>query len=210
MPIQIIDKWEVSIRPCELNNFAHLLGEDTDIQTKNTEYKNLMSFLTETNLSLVELIDLSDDYYDVAKGNIANGAQSIHFLPVLDKAKALIRNNEIGTNIVRYLLLCLNNRIIKLQRSWRGGYKLRADLNFNLGCKPFDTMPFSSSLMGHNPKISDVFECISAVDREHELFARLIKDNTENEGKLYTSITGLSKTKEEVGAVIATYNKSLS
>lgn len=209
MPIQIIDKWEVSIRPCELNNFAHILGEDINIQTTHAEYKNLMSFLTETDLSLVELIDLSDEYYDAAKVRIAQGVQAINFLPVLDKVKALIRNNEIGTNVVRYLLRSLNNRIIKMQRCRYNGYKLRSDLNFNLGCKPFDKMPFNSSLIGHNPKISDVFECISAADREHELFARLIRNNTENKGKLYTPLSDLSKTKEEVESLMATYNGEL-
>lgn len=209
MPIHIIDKWEVSVRPCELNNFSRILGENVDIQSKSTEYKNLMSFLTETSLSFVELIDLSDDYYDAAKSRIAQGVQAIHFLTVLDKAKALVRGNEVGTNVVRYLLRSLNNRIIKLQRSRYGGYKLLEDLGFNLGCKPFDTMPFNSSLIGHNPKISDVFECISAADREHELFARLIKDNTENKGKLYTPVEGLPQTKEEIAELVATYNAEL-
>ncbi|MGW8184619.1 MAG: ATP-dependent DNA helicase [Candidatus Moraniibacteriota bacterium] len=209
MPIQIIDKWMVSIRPCELNNFAYVLGEGINIQTKNAEYKNLMSLLTETNLSLIELIDLPSEYYAAAKDRITQGAQAIHFLSVLNKAKALIRKNEAGTNVVRYLLRSLNNRIIKMQRSHYGDYKLHTDLNFNIGCKPFDTMPFNSSLIGHNPKISDVFECINATNREHELFARLIKNNTENKGKLYTPMNDLSKTKEEVETLIATYNSKL-
>lgn len=209
MPIQIIDKWEVSIRPCELNNFAGVLGENISIQAKNAEYKNLMGFLTETSLNLVELIDLSDDYYNDTKSRIAQGALTIHYLPVLDKARALIRSDEVGTSVVRYLLRSLNNRIIKLQHSYYSGYKLREDLNLNLGCKPFDTMPFNSSLIGHNPKISDVFECISAIDREHELFARLIKNNTENKSKLYTPVSDLSKTKEEIESLITTYNSKL-
>lgn len=209
MPIQIIDKWEVSIRPCELNNFAHLLGEDINIQTNNAEYKNLMSFLTETSLSLVEFIDLPEDYYDAARGRVTQSVQAIHFSPILDKARALIRNNEVGTNLARYLLHSLNNRIIKLQRNYYGGYRLRNDLNLNLGCKPFDTMPFNSSLVGHNPKISDVFECIDPKNREHELFARLIKNNTENKGELYTPLNDLSKTKEEVETLMATYNGEL-
>jgi Cdc6-like AAA superfamily ATPase len=209
MPIEIIDKYEVSIRPCELNNFGRILGENINIETKNAEYKNLMSFLTETSLSLVELVDLSDDYYDAAKTRITQNVQAIHFLPILDKVRNLVRNNEAGTNIVRYLLRSLNNRIIKLQRSFYGGYKLREDFNLNLGCKPFDTMPFCSSPIGHDPSISNVFECIDATDREHELFARLIKNNTENKGKLYTPLADLSKPKEEVEKLIAAYNGKL-
>lgn len=209
MPIQIIDKWEISIRPCELNNFAQILGEDINIKTNNAEYKNLMSFLTETNLSLVDLIDLPDDYYNASKTRITQGVQAIHFLNVLDKARALVKNNEVGTNIVRYLLRSLNNKIVKLQRSYYGGYKLREDLNFNLGCKPFDTMPFNSSPLGHIPKISNVFECINSVGREHEHFARLIENNVENKGKLYTPINALSKTREDIENLINTYNSKI-
>jgi len=52
---------------------------------------------------------------------------------------------------------------------------------------PFDKMPFCSSPMGHNPKIYDLLDCIDFKDREHEFFARYINNNTENNGKLYTS-----------------------
>ncbi|MCF7834269.1 MAG: ATP-dependent RecD-like DNA helicase [Candidatus Pacebacteria bacterium] len=209
MPIQIIDKFEVSIRPCELNNFGRILGENVKIETKNAEYKNLMGFLTDTKLSLVELIDLPDDYYDAIKTRIVQGLQVVYFLPILDKVRTLVKNNEVGINVVRYLLHCLNNRIIKLQNSYYGGYKLRTDFNLNLGCKPFDTMPVNSSLIGHNPEISTVFECIDATDREHELFGRLIKNNTENKGKLYTPLTGLIKTKKEIESLVKTYNSKL-
>ncbi len=209
MPVQIINKWEISIRPCELNNFAHILGETINIQSKYAEYKNLMNFLTEARVSLVELIDFSDDYYEAAKKRITQGVQAIHFFNVLDKARSLIRNNEVGTNVIRYLLHALNNRIIKLQRSYSSGYKLRKDLNLDLGCKPFDMMPFNSSLKRHNPKISDVFECIDAKNREHEFFARQIKNNTENKGKLYTPIKDLPKTREDIETLITAHNNKL-
>lgn len=209
MPIQIINRWEVSIRPCELNNFARMLGQELNIKTGDVEYKNLMSFLTGTSLSFVELIDLSDDYYGAIKIRIAQGVQITHFLHILDKVRVLIKDNEIGTNVIRYLLHSLNNKNIKLQRNSPDGYKLRNDMNFNLGCKVFDTMPFNSSLIGHNPKISDIFKCIDPTGREHEFFGRLIKNNTENEGKLYTPIRDLPKTKEEIAVLVNAYNVKL-
>jgi hypothetical protein len=209
MPIQIVDKWEVSIRPCELNNFAGLFGVTPKIQSNSIEYKNLMQFLTKTSLSLVEVINFSDQHYKAAKVQIASGAQSVHFLDVLDKSRNLIKNKTPGSNVIRYLLRALNNRIIKLQRLGYGGHKLAANLNLDLRCNPFDVMPFNSSLRGHNPKISDVLECIDPAGREHELFARQIKNNTENKGKLYTAAKDIPKTKEEIKALISAYNKRL-
>lgn len=209
MPIQIIDKWEVSIRPCELNNFAHILGKTIKIQTTNLEYKNLMKFLTETSLSLVEVINLSDDYYDIVKDQVTQGVQTINFFDVLDKSRTLINNNASGSNMIRYLLHALNNKIIKLQRSYYGGYKLQQNLNLDIGCKPFDDMPFNSSPKGHNPKISDVFECINSIDREHELFARLIWSNTENKSQLYTPLEEIPQSQEEVDKLMTSYNSRL-
>jgi len=209
MPIQIVDKWEVSIRPCELNNFAGIFGPTPKIQSNSNEYKNLMQFLTKTSLSLVEVINFSDRQYQEVKDQIAAGAQSVHFLGVLDKSRNLIKNKATGSNVIRYLLRALNNRIIKLQRLGYGGYKLAGNLNLDLRCKPFDVMPFNSSLRGHNPKISDVLECIDSAGREHELFARQIKNNTENKGKLYTAAKDIPKTKEEIEALVAAYNSRL-
>ena len=209
MPIQIVDRWEVSIRPCELNNFASLFGTIPKIQSNSNEYKNLMQFLTKTSLSLVEVINFSDCHYQAVKDQITSVAQSVHFLGVLDKSRNLIKNKAPGSNVIRYLLHGLNNRIIKLQRLGYGGYKLVANLNLDLRCKPFDNMPFNSSLRGHNPKYSDVLECIDTDGREHELFARLIKNNTENKGRLYTAANDIPKTKEEIKALVAAYNRRL-
>ena len=46
MPITIIREWEVSIRPCEFDNFARLLGIATKVRTSSTEYRYLMRWLT--------------------------------------------------------------------------------------------------------------------------------------------------------------------
>lgn len=43
MPIQIIDEWEVSIRPCELNNFADIFGSHPKLGGTN-EISEIMKF----------------------------------------------------------------------------------------------------------------------------------------------------------------------
>ena len=208
MPIQIIDRWEVSIRPCELNNFSSIFGESVKMQTKSVEYENIMKFLTETGLGLVEVISFSDEDYEDIKKRIIQDAKTNRFLEVLDKSRVLIKNNATGSNVLRYLLRSLNNKIIKLQRGF-DQCKLISDLRLSIGCIPFDEMPFNSSLRGHNPKISDVFDCINPSDRKHELFARFIRNNTENKGQLYTSIKDMPHTKEDVGNLVVSYNNKL-
>ncbi|WP_206064928.1 hypothetical protein [Nocardioides sp. JQ2195] len=47
MPVTLIRNWEVSIRPCELEHFASIVGQDTKkVRTDSAEYKFVMGRLT--------------------------------------------------------------------------------------------------------------------------------------------------------------------
>ena len=103
--------------------------------------------------------------------------------------------------IVTDLLHHMNNRVIKEQ--YHESYKK----NYNTGrweylgvnnwlsnlylpneCLPFDTMPFCSGLRKHVPNISDLLVALDTDGREHEFMARVIKNNTEQKGMLYTPL----------------------
>src|SRR5690606_42150880 len=62
MPIQIIDKWEVSIRPCEMNNFSKILGQDSNV-SGSREFYELLKFLTMSGFNLVEIMDFNEVAY---------------------------------------------------------------------------------------------------------------------------------------------------
>jgi len=79
----------------------------------------------------------------------------------------------------------MNNKIIKKQIHNESNFKL-SDLFFKWGCIPFDKMPFTTSLINHNPRIYDLFECIDYKNREHEFLARFIQNNIEIKGELFT------------------------
>lgn len=207
MPIYIIDNWEVSIRPCEIQNFAKIFSIDLKNKTNNNEIYQLMFLLTKTGFNLVEVVELSDEYYIRFKNKILEKAKTTHFLDILDKTRELIKNNDFGSNIVKYLLYNLNNKIIKLQFTDEPCNFL-SNLNLKWGCKPFDEMPFVTSLLGHNPRIQDLSSCIGIENREHELFARLIKNNIENKGCLYTKIKDIHNF-ENINELISTYNNKL-
>lgn len=206
MPILIIDKWEVSIRPCELNNFGWIFLTQKDINSGNKEYENLMKFLTKTGMSLVNLVTSSESYYLEVKTFIITGTKVNHIFTILDKCRELIINKSQGSNIIRYLLHNLNNKIIKNQRD--SECALLSNLRLNYGCIPFDQMPYATSPLQHNPRISDLFECIDSKDREHEFFSRRIQTNTENNGQLYTHKDEVANFKN-IDSLIKTFNSKL-
>src|SRR4029079_2892828 len=75
-------------------------------------------------------------------------------------------------------------------------------------CIPFDQMPFNTSLINHNPKLSDLFDCLDSANRNHELFARYIRNNNEIKGQLYTPRNEISGF-QNIDVLIRSYNKRL-
>ena len=168
LQVKIIDSWEVSIRPAELQNFGKIFECSQKIN-RTSEYKELMRFLTRKKISLVDLID-SYDYQDI-KRNIISKGQVSHIFDILDKAKAV---TEDGRNTIRYLLHNLRNQVIKKQLP-NNEDRCLSNLELNSKCLPFEQMPFATSLINHNPNFYDLLECIDTSGREHELFARAVK-----------------------------------
>lgn len=203
MPINIIQDWEVSIRPCELNNFSKLFGMHTKIQSGHKEYKELMKFLTQTNFSLDEYVIQEQDYYDSIKNKITDGSM-VQFFNVIDRCRKLLLGNGAGSNIIRYLLYIMNNKIIKTQ-THNESNRMLSNLLLKWECIAFDNMPFTTSLKNHNPRIYDLFECIGHENREYEFLARLIQNNTEMKGELFTPLNKVEKF-DNLNALIKKYN----
>lgn len=207
MPIQIIDDWKVSIRPCEFKNYENIFTPDSKDYSRTKEYDEIMTFLTKTGLNLVEMIDFSDNYYSRFKNRITQKATTTRILDLINKSREFIRRGPPGTNILRYLLYNLNNRIIKEQYNRGGNFKL-SNLNLLYECIPFNDMPFASYPVKHTPVISDLLDCIDVTGREHELFARRITSNAETRGWLYTQLEDVVLF-ENINGLIDTFNNLL-
>jgi len=207
MPITIIRDWEVSIRPCEFDNFARLFGLSTSVRTGTSEYRRVMQGLTASSGSLLDLVEMPDARYSEVRAAGTARVTKPQIFPALDQARQIVRNNAPGHNVIRYLMLAMHNQFLKLQYNWDGCARL-SNLKLDYGCIPFDTMPFCTSLRGHNPRYWDLVESLDARDRTHELLARRVKNNVENHGLLYTPVKDL----EDLGDVdnlLATYNAGL-
>ena len=213
MPILIIDNWEVSIRPCEFNKLRDILRFDIpDIQTSYKEYQNLMKFIRQYRMNLVTLIELSDSLYIAAKKIILKDTRQPRIFLLLDRVRELIRNEQGGANVIRYLLFSMNNKILKEQyapeKFLKGGNHQLSHLRLDWKCIPFDKIPFDSSLKNHNPRLSDLLACIPSEEKEDELFARFIKNNSEIRGQLFTPIKEITDFKN-ISDLIRIYNSKL-
>lgn len=207
MPILVINGYEVSIRPCEWDNFSEIFGSRSKNNIKSNEYKRLMEYISSTKLSLTELVSSDQDYYDSIKKQITVNIKSTNIYKMLDQCRKIIVNNDPGSNVLRYLLYKMNNRVIRQQYSCEQCSYL-SNLYLSYSCIPFDNMPYCTSLRRHNPKLYDLFNSISISGHKHELFARYIKNNTEIEGHLFTPKSEVGGF-EDVDNLIEKYNSSL-
>ena len=207
MPIQFIDNWTINIRPCELNNFATVFGPHAKLKHTN-ETMTLMGMMTQRMMNFVDIIDLSQEHFDSFKGELLEKSNTAN-LPIwniLERCRKICIRKAPGSNILRYLLFHLNNKIIKQQLNDEE-CNLLSSLYLKPGVKPFDEMPFNTSPMGHNPKLKDLFNCLSTEGRECEFLARIVRNNTEVHGKLYTPEDGILL--ENIDKLIDEYNNRL-
>ncbi|WP_018868245.1 MULTISPECIES: ATP-dependent RecD-like DNA helicase [unclassified Thioalkalivibrio] len=207
MPITIIREWEVSIRPCEFDNFARIVGIELKTNTSSPEYRHLMGLLTRNSTNLLDLFEMPDNLYATIRAAGIAGMTKPRLFPVLDEVRHIVKEGSPGQNVLRYLVLRMNNNIIKAQYSRGSCYRL-SDMQLAFGCIPFDTMPFCTSLPGHNPRYWDLVESLDVIGRAHELLARRVKNNVERHGVLYTP-TGDLEEFGDVSRLIATYNNTL-
>ena len=208
LPIKIINEWEVSIRPCEFTNYEKLFDSNPkDYARNNKDYPEIMNFLKDKGLNLVEIIDFSDECFERFKEKISEKTKTHRILDLLEKSREFVKENKPGTNIIRYLLYNFNNRIIKKQYNRQNNSKL-SNLNLSFKSIPFDKMPFASYPVEHVPKISNLYECLDFKDVEHQEFARHITINAEQKGLLYTPLKDIEQF-TNINECIEKFNKLL-
>lgn len=213
LPILIINNWNISIRPCELINFSKVLEIDLKMQRSYSEYRVLMKFLKDECLNLVDIVTLCDEEFNIIKNKLELKLKShtSQFFKILKKCQTIITENRTGQNILKYLLIRMNNKVIKDQWPKNSGKRFK-ELYLSAGCFPFETHPYSFDPLGHIANYYDLLYCFGIEGRISDILARFVNNNTHNNCKLYTSFDELSMfgNKDNILSLIVEYNKSLN
>ena len=208
MPILIITGWEVAIRDCEFYNFTTLI-RGTKVTTGYPEQQGVARFLTSTGFSLTELVEFSDDDFCKVKTESTQKTKVSVFVQDLERCRKIIRANAPGSNLLRYLLYRMNNKVIKAQYNSEAN-TLLSGLFVQYGSIPFDKIPFNFNPRECTPRLRDLFACIPVVGREHELLARFVRNNTEINGQLFTPVTeAKERFGDDIEALVAAYCNAL-
>lgn len=204
MPVNVLGDFRVSIRPCELSNFAKFFGTTIKMDTGSAEYIGMMDYLTRSGASLTDIALMPEQTYQNIRSMMIGRAKVVKFIGILDICRQILLGKGPASNTLAYLLATLNNRVLKLQY-YREANKRLAGLYLKYGCIPFDDMPFASNLIKHVPETSELYGCISVNGREHELLGRYIQTNAKINGKIYTDISEV-EVYGDVDSLIRCYN----
>ena len=165
--IKILNNWKVAIDPACLNKLARMLMLQTRINRKYGEYIALMNFLSETEMDLLQLVNLSDKRFWKVYSHIYNSTNTHDFGEVILK----IRNNyakhsnKLGRYTIRYILLNLKEEILEvLLPNQFNNRCLSNELYITSKCYPFEQEPFISNLAGKKTSKGDIRDVIEIVD----------------------------------------------
>lgn len=183
--IKIISNWMVSIRPCEFNNLFKILGLSSVIKSNMTEYREMMKYLTNENINLLDIALMEEKNYNDVKKLIGR-TNTGYIFSLLDECRKIILKNQKGTNIIKYLLYKTKNYIIRNQLNKNIPLSYMSNLCVKSECFPFEKLPFVMSLAKHTPQFEDLFFSIEPEGCEDQILARHIQNNVEQNGILYT------------------------
>lgn len=208
--IKIITNWKVSIDPRCLNKLGKVLKIDTRLSSNYGEYDALMNFLTETGISLLDLIDLQELSFSALLNSIYKKTKTSLFKEVL----LMLRNNfskesrTKGRNVIRYLLLELKERTLdEVLVNKFHSKPLCGNLNLSTKCYPFEKNPYISNLAGKKTSNDNLAKMANAVGNGRLAIIRpymLLKHAIENTGEIYFDANTIATASE-----IQNYNAHL-
>lgn len=191
----LILDFEIYIRPCEIMHLGRFFNSSFDYKSHTTEYSNLAESMKKYHISLLEIVLLEDDRFENFLLYIQKGIGMRDISNLLINLRSIIYHNKAGANILRYLITNVNNVVIKKQFFNNPNRKL-SGLYIKNGSIVFDDMPICSGLLGHNPKITTLLECIPFEDRDYEMTIRIIHQNTRVDKRLFIPIKDLGESSE--------------
>lgn len=183
--INIITNYWVAIRPCELEKVGKIFDFNYKI-SKTKEYYNLMEFIKNYKMNLYQIIIANDDDFEKIKNHLFSKNFKSSLLKLLSASREHILANKKGSNVLMYLLAYLKNSVIRYQLNEEKEQKVD-ELCLKAGVLPFDGMPFSASLLRHNPKFYDLVKVFNLNDYQYELIKRILDKNSIEDGTIYCS-----------------------
>ena len=208
--IKIITNWRVSIAPTCLNKLGRILNIPLRLNASYGEYAELMSFLTKTGMTLLDLIDLQEMDFHSIIDQIYSNTNTKHFREVIEILRRDYSSDSVilGKNVVRYLLINLREKkLIDVMPNKFTKMLAGSPLYLASGCRPFERNPLLANLPHSKTAEVSVSKILSASGTEkiNILLPYLrIRNSIRKTGEIYFKASDIAS-----GKAIEEYNDYL-
>ena len=144
----------------------------TKLNRNYGEYVKLMDFLTNTEMNLLQIINLSDEGFNNVYESIYASTKTDDFGKVILKIRKNYAksSNKMGRYTIRYVLLNLREEILEvLLPNQYNKRQLSDELYITSKCFPFEQKPFLSNLAGKRTSKCNIAEIMEIVNDRHEV-----------------------------------------
>ncbi len=199
LSIKVVNNWRVSISPVCINKLAKILRtSDFRLSSRYGEYFELMKFLTNTGMSLLELIDRDDDRFNAILESIYSSTKTMQFRNVLLRLHNDFKrtSDQEGHNTIRYLLTGLREEtLMGVMPSKFDKGSLCPALELSSKCFPFEHNPYVSNLPGSKTvgsrKIREIIDSSGKSNYIAALPYIRIVSETNRTGEIYVKMDNL-------------------
>ena len=190
--IKFVTGWRVSIAPTCLNLLGKILQIPLQLNWNYGEYSSLMDFLTETGMTLLDLINLNDNRFNQVINKLFESTNTQYLHPVLMRLRNCYsyQSNQFGSHTIRYLLLNFREEVLEaLLPSLDENKQLSGDLFLSRKCYPFEKNPFISNISGRKSRKSSTLD-LSAITNNSDILRemlpfRIIEHLIQETGEIY-------------------------
>ncbi len=182
-PYFFIVDYSVSIRPCEFDKLGKIVNLSGPYG-KTKSYLLLMDYIKNYRFSLNDLF-LSDlkSFNDITKGFFGVKCDE-KLYKLLSTVRDFVQKKKDGWKTILYLTYHLNNSILQRQLASLDD-NCFGDTNLSARVFPFEKNPFSSSLISHRPKLSDLCSVFPINEYRGEYLARVVSSTSNNTETLF-------------------------
>lgn len=208
--IKIITNWRVSIAPTCLNKLGRILNISLKISKNYGEYSELMFFLTNTGITLLDLIDLKEISFNDVIDRIYKNAKTCYFKTVIETLRMYFSSECVtfGKNTIRFLLINMReDRISDVIPNQFNSPMPKTPFYFAKKCFPFEKNPYLANYAGSKTSNGNIAKIMSAAGTAQLKTISpylVLKNKIKNSGEIYFNSSEIASDTD-----IATYNEYL-
>ena len=207
--LDVILKYDVSIRACEFEKIARILGFNFSYDKGQEDYK-LMDYIQNYRMSLADIVRLPEREYKEFSNNIFFQNRVTKLQNIFAKARKCITREEFGTNTLLYLLATMNNSVLNEQIMNSSDNPIsNSTLRLPTAVIPFERTPFCANLRGTIIVGKILFETIDIKGHEPELIKRQLDKECLKTGLIYCH-SSLFDGVSDIDNLIKQFNKKIN